>query len=182
MIGTQPMEMRPPSIGHAESVFPNHTRSPPQSRGQGGRRTDRVVLAAHGLRRAMRARVSTRVPHWQGVRIDSPFITRTDADDGDRRAGEADEGGNVLHNDADGLQDGRNRRAVGGKDLLAALDGCGAAGRGRSGRGGGGGKDCESREGDELREHGEGVERARVLERLVSVRCGHGRMLTELYT
>ena len=47
-------------------------------------------------------------------------------------------------------------------DLVAALDGSGAAGRGRGGRGGGGGKDCEGRECEELREHGEEAACSRV--------------------
>ena len=87
----------------------------------------------------------------------SPRVASTDANDGDRGAGEANEGIDVLHDDADGGEDARGSRVARLLDGLAALDGTGAAAAGRarpaSGSRGGGGKDCESGEGDELGKH-----------------------------
>ena len=83
-------------------------------------------------------------------------IASANADDGDGGTVQTDEGVHVLDDDADGREDRCDGDTVCREDLLAALDGPGAAGvRGNVVRGGDG-KDCDGGEGEELGEHGEG--------------------------
>ena len=81
-----------------------------------------------------------------------PSVARSDADGGDRGAGEADKSVDVLHDDAEGPKDGRSRGGARLLNALAALDGPSAA-RLSEGRGGDG-KDCGGGEYEELGEHG----------------------------
>ena len=93
----------------------------------------------------------------QALRGYVPARAAADANDGDRRAGDADECVDILYDNTDaGENTGRSRVACfsGG---LAALQ-CASAARSTGGavirRGGGDSKDCKRRDCEELGEHG----------------------------
>lgn len=71
-----------------------------------------------------------------------PGVAASHADDADGGAGDADRDVDVLEDDADGGQDGRDAQAVGRLNRLAALECAGRAGAGL-GRRAGDGKDCK---------------------------------------
>ena len=115
-------------------------------------------------------------------RLSGASVVAADADGGDGRALDANDGIDALDDDTEQAQE-RARDGVSClrdtvvsttkhrieafesihlRDAVAALDGSSGAGGGvRVRRGGGGGKDCEGGDGEELGEHGELWVRAR---------------------
>ena len=119
-------------------------------------RTEAVVLAAERSRIAEHTKLVRQPPRRRQVKVSSPAVARADTDNGNGGTREADEGVNVLDDDAETGKDLCDRRVTRRSRRLAALDGTGCAcARGlATGHGGGGGKDGERGEREEeLGEH-----------------------------